>query len=1533
MSETASTNPATGHEPAPGAGFVHLHVHTEHSKQDGLAKIGQVIDFAVREGMSAIAQTDHGNKAGAFRFANAARKAGIKPILGEEVYMALVPDGTHLDADARDDEGNLLNPILSWDDPRVRFARTAYLQPDAESGVVKRNTNNHLTVLARNQTGWRNLCALTNAAEDSFYGKPLIDYALLRKHGSSRWDEQTKTLVEGEPGDGGLIVLSGCLGGPVASYVAMARGRNAEGKTTFDESILDKARANLDHLIACVGRENVYVEVMEHGLSAEGRRHIAKLMDLAEEARVQVVATNDAHFVGGCDHQEKVDADEHGNGGHIHHHGCDADAHDSWLVNGENARLKAGKKISKNDPNRWRFNGNGYWLRTEAEMRSLHGAERWNAAYEAKWQQAVSNTVALAERIEDDVIPHVPLRLPKFPIPDDVMADWETERHTPAAEANPDRYATPANYYLHRKVAAGLARRFPNPTPEQRAEIKARRDYEFSIILPKGIADYFLIVGDVLDWARSTLGLPTPGPDGHLHHDRCYADPSSCPVPPKKPILVGPGRGSAGGSLVAYAVSITQVDPLRHHLLFERFLDPERVGMPDIDVDFEAARRGEVYEYLAATYGARFVARIGAFQVAKTKRAIKDAARVLELDHWADQINKLVPVHQGSPQGFDMLFERARDKKTGQIIANPEGSEFRAFIEYNQPAQEIVALAEKFENVVAGEGIHAAGIVIADEPLDTLLPLRRDRKTESAVRIMQWDGPDADDFGLLKLDALSIENLDYLAAAVTHIERRTGEVIDLANYRIPDPDDATNPMVVSTWDGLRDGRTAGVFQLESRGMTELCVQVSPNRYSDLSALVALYRPGPMGGGMHVLYADRKNGRAPLSYDYLTDDPAEAEVIASVLDDTFGVVAYQEQLMRLAEYVACYTPAEKNKLRKVVAKKKPEEMEPLRQIFMERGSQEIVRPDGTIKPAFSAQTLTNLWVTFEASGAYLFNAAHSVAYGYLGFVTAYIKANWPVEYGAAILGVTVKDEKRRSALLALRSDGIETFAPDVNASQVDTAPDDRPEVRGVRLGLKEVRDVGSNAEAIVAERETNGPFTGLGDFVRRVRIPVSAVEALIEAGAFDEIEPNASRRALKKVVRAYAGLFSGGGQPTTLPAIPAAGEWTMLDRAQRQRFMVGVSLGEHPVSHYKSLLQGYRFNAGVIERDTNGMPLSPLPLVLRQAESQDEPREPGARKQGGPFVVTSGLLTAWEPRITRKGTRMASFTIETATAEVSGVGFARALETLGDQTPRVGDLVAVSGFLRSREVIKTGTDAETGEEIEEVSITRELNAERFEIVHVPDHTTAEHQRPDDSDQRATVIDMAAIRRSRLLASVAKPRKTRAAAPREQTAGKSRTSSSKDTNRPRALNPETPEGPTDESARGSVGESTGEPEPLLSVGWLDVQGGARSIREIEWLTSAPQVLPSRALLADLTGGSWDGYEVAAVLSPALVPSPSRRLGGPTAPTGASGHTCVIIVGDTRAAAQARCTDLLLTRQIAEPGDDSLPTADPVEGPVAA
>jgi len=941
--------------------FVNLHVHGQRSELDGLTRTSQQIEAALADGQRAVTITDHGDCGAHFDVNKSALAAGLTPILGLEAYLSIGPRT----------ERNVVR-VPAEDD---------FDGGGDSDGATKEKRYEHLTLLAANPTGWRNLIAGHNASWDAanFFYKPRWDYDLLAAHSA------------------GLIVGSGCLGGPVAG--PLIRGD------------MDTARTNLARLRDIFGEANLFVEVMDHDIPAE-RKVIPGLVDLAREFNLPLVATNDSHYAGACD----------------------APAHDAWLAIGSS---KGSKTTLVTDEKRFRFNGTGYHLRTAAEMHALFDTQPGT-------ERAVSNSLLIASRIEKNVIPAVGFRLPHVPVP-----DGHTEQS-----------------WLYKLVKDGLIARYGPVLTEQ---VKNQARLEMDTIVGAGFAGYLLAVHDIVSEAR------------------------------RRGIRVGPGRGSGPGSICLYALEVTNVEPLGNGLLFERFLNPDRPSMPDVDIDFQSDRRDEMYEYAAQKYGPNFVARIGAPGMSWAKKAIRDIGRVTGRDELADTVARLVPnMGTAANSSFHVLLDEDE----------PLGAPLRAMMQEDPAVAALVADAQAIEGVTSSSGIHACGFVIGDQPLTDLVPMRQQIKAPGAPPVTEWDGRDIEKFGLVKFDFLAIDDLTVVQRAVEMIEELTGEKID--------PDNATHDpsdeRAARAYAMLAAGKTAGVFQLSSSGMTELCKAVKPTSLADLSALVALYRPGPMGAGMHHEYAHRKNG-AKVDYGIFTPVPAEQAEIATVLGNTMGTCVaegeqvysstwggyvpieqiragdlvqsvgddgqyrlspvshvhdngiksvvkvtfdsgrsirvtadhllltrqgwtqagdlkaesrvaspvrllrnadedspaqwwhvlsvkpdgaarvydltvpgdhnfvaegvvvhncvYQEQLMQLAEVVADFSKDEKFRLQKAFSKKIKPEMDALYETFLS-GGQRSVRSDGSAKVSFRTATLDELWRTFTASASYLFN---------------------------------------------------------------------------------------------------------------------------------------------------------------------------------------------------------------------------------------------------------------------------------------------------------------------------------------------------------------------------------------------------------------------------------------------------------------------------------------------------------------------------------------------------------------------------------
>lgn len=942
------------------------------------------------------------------------------------------------------------------------------------------------------------------------------------------------------------------------------------------------ARSALARMVDLFGRDGVFVEVMDHGIPAE-RRVIPQLVALAREFNLPVVATNDSHYVAAGE----------------------AQAHDVWLCIGQSQRGR--KVVQVSDTKRFRFQGSGYHLRTGREMHALFDDQPGT-------QHAVANTLLIAERVHDDVLGRARTRLPQFRLPDGF--------HTPAQ-------------YLHHLVLRGARQRYgvehdgrvmlPGP-------VAARLRFEENVINDLGYPQYFLIEWDMVQWARSDRGFPSARfPDG---------EPGQ-----KKPILVGPGRGSGAGSMTLYCLRITNIEPLSNGLLFERFLDPSRNDMPDIDTDFEAARRDEVVTYLQRRYGSDRVARIGTWNLAWSKRSIRDVARVTNRTPLANALTRAVHV-KGKPQ----------DTPLATILhpSYPLGSQLRDMVAADPQAADLVTLAGQVEGVIAGESIHPCGVVIADEPLVGTIPLRRDRRqgTDTGGLVTQWDAADTAAFGLVKFDLLFLKDLDVVSSCLQMIEADTGERLDVDAL----PMDPADPRVHRTWALLAAGRTAGVFQLAGPGITELTVKVRPTSGHDLAAILALYRPGPMAAGMHEMYVRRRNGVEPVDYRVYTPDPAEQKVIAEVLDPTLGSITYQEQLMSLGRAVADFGPDQTNKLRKAFSKKIKEEMDAVRGMWV-AGGRNPVRRDGTAKVPFAMSTLDTLWVTFNGAAQYLFNASHSYAYGYVCYVTAFLKANWPSHYGAALLRSAASDKDKRAAmLLSLRAEGVPVLPPDVNEAQACTAVD---RDGAVRIGLSEIAGAGEHAAFIVQARHS-GPFTSLTDLYERVRVSTGAgqkgyatqrlstsmLDALIEAGACDSFGP---RLGMRMAARA---LSAGDVDvPDT--------EWGVQQRALRERMRLGTILGDHSTSLLKAQLDQWRAHT-----NNHEMPLTPLHLLPTR---------------GGMSVNVVGLVSGLETVPITTGS-MIRMTLESRDCSVPVLLWPKTVRGLGAMAHhlKVGRIVGVTG---------------------------------------------------------------------------------------------------------------------------------------------------------------------------------------------------------------------------------------------------------------
>ncbi len=1042
------------------ASFVHLHNHSEYSMLDGAAKISPLFAEAKRLGMSAVGVTDHGNMFGASEFYNSAKKAGIKPIVGIEAYIA---------------------PASRFETKRVLWGDPSQKSDDVSGS----GSYTHMTMVAENATGLRNLFKLSSLASiEGQLGKwPRMDDEIIAAHAE------------------GIIATTGCPSGEVQTRLRLGHKREAlEAAAKWQEIF---------------GPDNFFLELMDHGLSIE-RRVREDLLDVGRQLGIPPLATNDCHYV-------TKDA---------------AQNHEALLC------IQTGKTLS--DPTRFKFDGDGYYLKSAAEMRAL---------WDGEVPGACDNTLLIAERVQsyDEVWRHSD-RMPIFPVP-----EGETQ-----------------GTWLHKEVLRGLDRRFPHGVPP---EYITRAEYEIGVINQMGFPAYFLVVGDLINHARE-VG-----------------------------IRVGPGRGSAAGSLVAWSMGITNIDPIPHGLLFERFLNPERVSMPDIDIDFDDRRRGEMVRYATDRWGADRVAQVITFGTIKTKAAIKDSARVLFGQPGfaiADQITKALPppiMAKDIPLAGITDPEHERYK---------EAAEVRELIANNPDISKIYDTGRGLEGLIRNAGVHACAVIMSSEPLMDAIPVWK-RAQDGAI-ITGWDYPSCEAIGLLKMDFLGLRNLTVIGDALDNIKANRGIELDLDALPLDDP---------PTYELLSRGDTLGVFQLDGGAMRDLLRRMQPTGFEDIVAVLALYRPGPMGMNAHNDYADRKNGRQDVK-------PIHPELelpLKEMLADTFGLIVYQEQIMQIAQKVAGYSLGRADILRRAMGKKKAEVLAAEFEGFEK----------GMLDNGFGKAAIKALWDTILPFAGYAFNKSHAAGYGLVSFWTGYLKANYPAEYMAALL-TSVGDDKDKAAqyLADCRRLGITVLPPDVNESELNFASVGTD----IRFGMGAVRNVGANVVAsIIAGRKEKGRYTDFSDFLNKidaVACSKKVVESLIKAGAFDSLEH--SRKGLllvhsdaidavmstkKAEAIGQFDLFGGEDADESITSVfnvkVPDEEWDSKHKLALEREMLGLYVSGHPLNGVEHVLAA--------QSDTQ------IPAIL-EGDVKD-----------GSQVTVGGILAAVTRRINKNGAAWASAQLE------------------------------------------------------------------------------------------------------------------------------------------------------------------------------------------------------------------------------------------------------------------------------------------------
>ncbi|MCA9837589.1 MAG: DNA polymerase III subunit alpha [Trueperaceae bacterium] len=1114
--------------------FAHLHQHTAYSLLDGAARIKDLMSWVkeVTPENPTLAMTDHGNMHGAVEFYKAAMAAEVKPIIGFEAYVA------------------------------------------SGSRFEKKRSNNkldggyfHLTLLAKNFTGYQNLCKLNSRGWlEGFYGKPRVDHELLQEHSE------------------GVIALSGCLGAQIPRMLLDI------GEDAADDM--------LNKYLKIYG-DNFFIELQNHipedtstmdeklrDLVEQQTRLNPMLRRLADKYGLGMVATNDGHYV-------KRD---------------DAKAHEALLA--------IQTKTTLADPNRFRFPCEEFYVKTPDEMAK--------AIPDKDFPGALENSMLIADMC-DVVLPIGSKRvyqMPELPIPEGRTLAEQLRVQT--YEGLLPRYEeiTEDFFRAYLKEATGetpekledvllqLARAgekgrkakeegqnfdtysyphlesFKTKWQDEKAlEILARAEFELGVIIAMGFPDYFLIVADFINWAKD--------------HQ----------------IAVGPGRGSGAGSIVAYAIRVTNIDPLEYDLLFERFLNPDRVSMPDFDIDFSDVRRSEVIDYVREKYGDDKVAHIATFGTMASKAAIKDAARVLEAPYAdADAISKLIPVVFGRSTPIAKAMEEVPEIKQA----------------YDNNAKEFVDVAMALEGLTRHASVHAAGVIIARKPVQELAPVFR---SGDGPIVCQYDMGSIEELGFIKMDFLGLRTLSFIEAAVRIIKETRGLELNPDDFPLNDE---------KTMELLSRGEAAGVFQFESPGMVDTLRKLKPRRIQDLIAVSALYRPGPMEN--IPTYIRRHHGQEEVAYQ---EFPEAARYLEPILAETYGIPVYQEQIMQIAQAVAGYSLGEADLLRRAMGKKKVSEMEKHRKIFETGAAQKDI-------PKAEANGIFDLLEKFANYG---FNKSHSAAYGALSYQTAYLKAHYPVEFAAALLTVERANSDKVAQYAAdAKHLGIDVLPPDINESRSDFTP-----VSGVvRFGLYGIKNVGDAAvEHILEERERGGKFADLWDFCKRVDsslVNKRALEHLIKSGAFDALGKRhvllanleaAMKWGAAQRSQAEMGQFSlFGAEDVKPPELSNAATLTDLELLRMEKEALGLYISSHPMQSYPGLTAAASCSIDGIE------------------DWFKEQRATSATVFGGRIkVALSGIMQAVVKKPTKKGTMMARFELADETGSREIVAFSRVYDQI------------------------------------------------------------------------------------------------------------------------------------------------------------------------------------------------------------------------------------------------------------------------------
>ena len=959
--------------------FTHLHVHTEYSLLDGACRIDRMFDRLKEMGQTACAITDHGVMYGCVAFFDAAKAAGIKPIIGCEVYVAT----------------------------RTRFDK-----------LNRIDGNNHLVLLCKNETGYKNLIKMVSAGfTEGFYSKPRVDKELLEKYHE------------------GLICLSACLAGEVPQAILAGDYERAKQAALYFRDLF--------------GEGNYYLELQDHGLE-EDSVVLPQLIRLARETGIPVVATNDAHYISRDDAKMQ-----------------------SILL-----CIQTGKTIA--DADRMEFQTDEFYLKSTDEMYDLFSLA----------PEACENTNKIAEQCNFSFT-FGDTKLPYFKAPDGM----ENQA------------------YFEKLCYEGLERRYPGKVTDA---LRERLSYEINVVKNMGYTNYYLIVYDFINYAKS------------------------------RDIPVGPGRGSGAGSLAAYCVGITDIDPIRYNLIFERFLNPERVSMPDFDVDFCYERRQEVIDYVNEKYGRDHVAQIVTFGTMAARNAVRDVGRVMGLPYQdVDKVAKLIPMEP------KMTLKKA-------LEVSPD---LKVLYDADSQVHDLIDTSLKVEGMPRHASTHAAGVVITREPATEYVPL----STNDGLPVTQFNMVEIERLGLLKMDFLGLRTLTVIHDTETAVRRREPD-FRMANIDYDDP---------ATYAMLAKGETEGIFQLESTGMTQVLVGMRPKNLEDIIALISLYRPGPMDSIPTYL----RNRREPDKITYKTPK------MAHIVDVTNGVVIYQEQVMQICRELAGFSFGQADNVRRAMSKKKLKVMEAEREHFVHGCTEPGKECSGCVKNGIPEAVANEIYDDMISFASYAFNKSHAACYAYVAFQTAYLKCHYPQEFMAALLtSVLDNSSKVIEYTTECQRLGITVQQPDINVSRGGFTADGD----SIRFGLNAVKSVGRGLIDAVVRLRAGEPYRGLYDFCKRLRgneLNRRALENLIKAGAFDRLE--SSRRAMLESVEGILksietdarqnlegqmdlfGMLGGDAAPANEFRVPDMPEYSTSELLKMEKEVSGLYLSGHPLDAYRA----------------------------------------------------------------------------------------------------------------------------------------------------------------------------------------------------------------------------------------------------------------------------------------------------------------------------------------------------------------------------